>query len=164
MVTGKNRSKMVRAVWVLKHTSKCELVRSSRVFAQLREEYAEIVGANQQGVRKSEAHRQAIAAGRRKAGAAGKIKGRYTKEMAIAYNTSRVFKQTERGKQLISAASSGANNPRAKTWEIEAEDGVVLVMKSMKPWCEARGLVANSLSKTLKTGTFYRGFRVLSCN
>lgn len=57
--------------------------------------------------------------------------------------------------------SAGASNPRAKNWLIECVDGTIFSMRGIKPWCIENGLIQATLKKTLITGKFYKGYRVL---
>lgn len=57
------------------------------------------------------------------------------------------------------AAHSGANNPRAKTWTLEREDGSVFEIKGLKPWCKERGLSFDAICR--RDGRWFGGVRLL---
>jgi hypothetical protein len=61
-----------------------------------------------------------------------------------------------------SIAQSGPNNPRAKTWILVDKDELLIEVKSLKSWCKERSFNSDSLTSTLHTGKFYKGFKVIS--
>lgn len=60
-----------------------------------------------------------------------------------------------------SAAHSGSNNPRAKTWALLLEDNFIIEIKALKTWCKSSNLNFDKLAKTQLTKKFYCGYRVL---
>lgn len=56
------------------------------------------------------------------------------------------------------AAHSGANNPRAKTWMLEREDGSTFEVKGLKPWCRERGLSFDHIAR--RDGRWFDGIRL----
>lgn len=57
-----------------------------------------------------------------------------------------------------SKAHAGANNPTAKTWTLETENGVVFKIQSLKTWCRENNINEHYL-KTRQT--FTSGYRLL---
>lgn len=58
------------------------------------------------------------------------------------------------------AAHTGANNPRAKIWNLECEDGSTFQVIALKTWCRENGLNFDHITRTKKTGKFASGIRV----
>lgn len=69
--------------------------------------------------------------------------------------------RTDPDNPLRREAHTGAKNPRALSWEVEFADGHVEIISALKPWCTARGFKFDNLTRTLKTGKFYEGMRLL---
>ena len=61
-----------------------------------------------------------------------------------------------------SIAQSGMNNPRSLTWIVLKEsDSSTVEVKSLKPWCKLMNLNNDTLTSTLTSGKFYKGYKVL---
>lgn len=61
-------------------------------------------------------------------------------------------------KANISAARRGANNPRAKVWVLEREDGTTFEVKGLKPWCKERGISFDAICR--RDGRWFSGVRL----
>lgn len=61
-------------------------------------------------------------------------------------------------RQKISESVSGANNPRAKVWMLEREDGTTFEVKALKPWCRERGLSFDAICR--RDGRWFNGIRL----
>jgi hypothetical protein len=59
-----------------------------------------------------------------------------------------------------SAAHGGANNPRAKVWLLEREDGSTFEVKGLKPWCKEMGLSFDAICR--RDGRWFDGVRLRS--
>lgn len=61
-----------------------------------------------------------------------------------------------------SIAQAGMNNPRSLTWIVQKEvDSTTFEVKSLKPWCKSLNLNNDTLTSTLKSKKFYKGYRIL---
>jgi hypothetical protein len=60
-----------------------------------------------------------------------------------------------------SLAHSGANNPRAKTWNLEREDGSTFQVVALKSWCKENDYNCEMIMRSAKTGKFSSGLRLL---
>lgn len=69
--------------------------------------------------------------------------------------------RTDPDNPLRREAHTGAKNPRALSWEVEFTDGHIEIISALKPWCTTRGFKFDNLTRTLKTGKFYEGMRLL---
>ncbi len=61
-------------------------------------------------------------------------------------------------RQKISAGVTGANNPRAKMWVLEREDGTTFTVKGLKPWCRERGVSFDAICR--RDGRWFDGVRL----
>lgn len=69
---------------------------------------------------------------------------------------------SEKTKIKMSLAHSGKNNSRSKTWHLESEDGKILIIESLNPWCREQKIGVHALANTFNTKKFHKGFRVIS--
>jgi hypothetical protein len=56
------------------------------------------------------------------------------------------------------AAHSGANNPRAKTWVLERQDGTTFTVKGLKPWCKEMGISFDAICR--RDGRWFANVRL----
>lgn len=120
----------------------------------------------QKGIPKSKEHRERIR--QAKLGVPSTISTVAKERRGIAISESnrkrKGVPRTPEVKSRLKGSTSGSANSRAKTWTIEQENGEVFTMKGIKPWCVSQGLIQSTLKRTLTTGVFYCGYRVIALN
>lgn len=60
----------------------------------------------------------------------------------------------------ISALTTGVNNPRAKIWMLEREDGSIFEVRALKTWCRERGISFDAICR--RDGRWFQGVRLSS--
>jgi hypothetical protein len=105
MTVGADRSKMVKAVWILKHTRRSHLPMNSRSFALLREEYARAAHATSLGMKASEETKAKMSASH-----SGKPKSEEHRQNIKIARSLRGPLTTDAHRNL-SKAKAGPNNP-----------------------------------------------------
>jgi hypothetical protein len=130
------------------------------------DEHRRKIGASQKGVPKSQTHRENLS--KAKLGVPSTISTVAKERRGIAISESnrkrKGVPRTPEVKSRLKGSTSGSANSRAKTWTIEQENGEVFTMKGIKPWCVSQGLIQSTLKRTLTTGVFYCGYRVIALN
>lgn len=105
MTIGKDRSKMAKAVWLLKHTRCRDVPLTSRSFALLRQEYADACRATSLGMKASTETKAKMSAA-----SLGKLKSEsHRHNIKLARNARGDL--SEQAYANLSAAKSGSNNP-----------------------------------------------------
>ena len=85
--------------------------------------------------------------------AAGKKGNSMRKNTGLKYNTEKI---------KANGLRKGANNPAAKNYTIVYPDGKTEEVKSLKTWCESKGLNYNSFHRQCKRGASHKGYSIKS--
>lgn len=178
MTTGTARQKMYNALWQMKHTRGKRM--TSRLYSTLRQEFRASISEQMRGRVISETTRkkmstaqkgipmledertklrQSIAKFKANGGICGGLRSEFHRQRIIETNKKRKGKKNG---PMPKGHSAGANNPRAKIWVIETEDGDQFTLKSIKPWCLEHDMVQATLVAKSKKKQFYKGFRIVS--
>lgn len=145
MTIGKAKSKMAQAICMMKGKgSRQRAYSNSRIFETARIHFSESC----KGRIWSDASRQKLANSHR-----GLKRPPRTEEWKAKQRESHLGrKDTEAAFIKKSAAHRGQNNPRAKIWKLEREDGTHFEIKSLKTWCKENHINEHYL-KTRQTFT-----------
>jgi hypothetical protein len=152
MTIGDDRNKMLSAMFFLKGKGlRKEVYINGRLYENLKKAYS----ASRKGVKLSPEHvekvRQAII---------GTKHPPRTEQWKQLQHDAHVGRKDPNNPNRI-AAHTGANNPRAKTWNLERKDGSTFQVVALKTWCRENGYNFDHLTRTKVSRQFVSGLRIL---